>query len=52
MPSKKASVLVVDDDIRILRMIKRILELESYQVFTASSGQEALGRLDEETPDI
>ena len=28
MSSKKASVLVVDDDVRILRMMKRMLELE------------------------
>jgi len=52
MTPKKASVLVVDDDIRILRMIKRMLELEGYQVFTAGSGQEALDTLDEETQDI
>ena len=52
MPSKKVSVLVVDDDIRILRMMQRILELEGYRVFRASDGKTALNVLDEETPDM
>ena len=52
MLSKKASVLVVDDDIRILRMVKRILELEGYQLLVASSGEAALRTFDKETPDI
>ncbi|GAG01675.1 unnamed protein product, partial [marine sediment metagenome] len=53
MPSRKTSVLVVDDDIRILRMLQRMLELEGYQVFTASDGEAALKVLfDEEIPDL
>jgi len=52
MPSKKASVLVVDDDVRMLRMITRILELEGYRVLKAIDGQAALEVLDEETPDL
>jgi len=52
MMSKQASVLVVDDDIRILRMMKRILELEDYQVLAASSGESALKTFDKETPDL
>jgi len=50
--SKQASVLVVDDDIRILRVMKRILELENYQVLAASSGESALKTFDKETPDL
>jgi hypothetical protein len=38
MASFKASVLVVDDDICILRMMKHTLELEGYRVLTASDG--------------
>jgi len=51
-PSRKALVLVVDDDARILRMIKRILELESYQVIKASDGEAALKVFDDEDPEL
>lgn len=50
MMSKKASVLVVDDDVRILCMMKRTLELEGYRVLTASDGEAALDVVDRETP--
>lgn len=52
MPSRKVSVLVVDDDVRILRMMRRILELEGYQTFIASNGEAALSALDEQSPDL
>jgi len=52
MPSKKATLLVVDDDIRMLRMIKRILELEGYRVRTADDGQTALEVFDDGDPDM
>jgi len=52
MPSRKTSLLVVDDDVRILRMMQRMLELEGYRVLTASSGEAALDIFDEETPDL
>ena len=46
----KATILTVDDDVRILRMMKRTLELEGYQVLTANTGEEALNIFNEETP--
>ncbi len=52
MPSMKTSLLVVDDDVHILRMMQRMLELEGYRVLTASSGEAALDIFDEETPDL
>ena len=52
MPSRKALVLVVDDDARMLRMMARILELEGYRVLTASDGEAALEVFDGETPDL
>ncbi len=52
MRTKIACVLVVDDDIRMLRLMRRMLELESYRVLTASNGEAALGAFYEETPDI
>jgi DNA-binding response OmpR family regulator len=50
MPKKKALILVIDDDIRMLRMMKRMLELEDFQVLTASSGDTALKVFEKETP--
>lgn len=52
MSSKKALVLVVDDDVRILRMMKRMLELEGFQVIVANNGDMALKSFDRETPDL
>lgn len=52
MPLRKVSVLVVDDDTHILRMLQRMLELEGYQVLTASSGVAALDIFDEKTPEL
>ena len=50
--SKKASVLVVDDDARILHMMQRTLELEGYHVLSASNGETAIDVFDEKTPDL
>jgi DNA-binding response OmpR family regulator len=52
MPSRKTLVLVVDDDVRMLRMMKRTLELENYQVITAGNGETALKTFEKETPDL
>jgi CheY-like chemotaxis protein len=41
----KATVLVVDDSPEIQRYLRVLLELDSYQVETASSGREALQAL-------
>ena len=50
MMSAKTSILVIDDDVRILRMIQRVLELENYRVLMAVEGKTALEIFDEETP--
>ena len=42
--SEKGRILVVDDDVNICEVLKDILELEGYDVDTASSGYEALDR--------
>ena len=52
MTSKKALMLVVDDDVHILRLLRRTLELEGYQVFTASDGETALDVVDREVPNL
>ena len=46
----KATILTVDDDVRMLRMMKRTLELEGYRVLTASNGEVTLDVMDRETP--
>lgn len=44
-------ILIIDDEEMVLTMLKRNLEIEEYQVFTASSAKEALHMLKVE-PDI
>jgi diguanylate cyclase (GGDEF)-like protein len=45
-------ILVVDDDITLIRLLKTRLEAEKYEVFTASNGEEALRILDKKGPDL
>ena len=52
MPKKKALIMVVDDDIRMLRMMKRMLELEDFDVLTANCGEAALKSFDKDTPNL
>ena len=52
MSSKKTLILVVDDDIRMLRMMKRMLELENFQTITANNGEAALVVFEKENPDL
>jgi len=50
--SRKPCVLVVDDDVQILRYIRRTLELEGYQTLTATDGRAALEVMEQETPGL
>lgn len=52
MPKTKELILVVDDDIRMLRMMKRMLELEDFEVLTADDGEAALKSFDKDTPTL
>lgn len=45
-------ILVVDDDPKILSMLKRGLVLEGYEVEAAASGQEALRLANQSNPDL
>jgi len=49
---KKKLILVVDDEPRMVRFVHMNLELEGYQVSTASSGPEAIDKVREEIPDL
>jgi len=46
------TILVVDDEPRIVEAVSMNLELEGYQVSCASNGYEALQRLTEDLPDL
>lgn len=48
----KATILVVDDEESILDTLSGILEDEGYEVITASSGEDAITRFKEFSPDV
>jgi len=52
MPSGEPSVLVGDDDTRILRMMQRTLEQEGYRVFVALNGEAVFDMFVVENPDL
>jgi two-component system response regulator MprA len=45
-------VLVVDDDPQVVRLLRVNLELEGYDVVSASDGQQALDAVDADSPDL
>ena len=47
-----ATVLIVDDDRKIIDMLRRTLAYEGYHVVTASDGNEALAQADLQRPDV
>lgn len=49
---RKPVVLVVDDEPQILRVMRASLPIRGYEVFTASSGAEALNQLSKHVPDL
>ena len=49
---KKVHILVVDDEESISEFVKRVLELEGYDVTTTADGESALARLSEQAPDL
>jgi len=52
MMKKHQLVLVVDDQLEMLRMLTRLFELEGYDVAVADGGRAALALLDERRPDL
>ena len=46
------SVLIVDDDQRLLKMLRRTLAYEGFDVLTATDGQEGLDQVRTHHPDI
>ena len=52
MPAKKTTILTADDDPQLLRLIKRNLEFEDYNVLTASDGAQAFEQIQGHSPDV
>jgi two-component system KDP operon response regulator KdpE len=52
MSTSGARILVVDDEIEILRALQRSLTAYGYEVYTASSGEEALEEVSRVRPDV
>jgi DNA-binding response OmpR family regulator len=49
--AEKKLILVVDDEKGIRNLLKRFLEMNNFEVITASDGEEALGKIREYSPD-
>jgi len=47
-----AKILVVDDDRDFVQIIQTILQAEGYQVFVAANGDQALGMMRQDKPDL
>ncbi len=45
-------ILIVDDDRKLLDMLRRTLAYEGYEVLTATNGREALDQVQERHPDV
>src|SRR5450755_1459603 len=52
MPAKKTTILTADDDPQLLRLVARNLQLEGYDVITASDGKQALEQIETRIPDL
>src|SRR5450631_4188295 len=52
MPVKKTTILTADDDPQLLRLVARNLQLEGYDVITASDGQQALEQVEAHALDL
>lgn len=51
MPVRKTTILTADDDPQLLRLMTRTLQLEGYEVLSASDGQQALVLIEQKVPD-
>src|SRR5438093_11977740 len=52
MNSKKQTVLVADDDPRLLKLIQRNLKTANYRVVTVSDGPSVLRQAESEEPEL
>lgn len=47
-----ATILIVDDDPKLLKMLQRTLAYEGFRVLSATNGTEALGQIQAQRPDV
>jgi two-component system response regulator MprA len=47
-----ATILIVDDDLKLLKMLQRTLTYEGFRVITATNGVEALSEVQAHRPDV
>lgn len=52
MPARKTTILTVDDDLHLLRLVARNLVFGGYEVLTASDGELALEQIEAQQPDL
>jgi len=52
MVTNSPKVLVVDDELHLCNVLRRILEREGYKVITAPDGEAAIQFTEEEKPDV
>ena len=52
MASPPATLLIVDDEPQVLKLLETLLQHEGYQTLTASSGEEALALVARQPPDL
>jgi DNA-binding response OmpR family regulator len=45
-------ILVVDDEVQVVNLLKKYLDSKGYEVYTATNGQEAISKVREVTPHI
>jgi DNA-binding response OmpR family regulator len=50
--STRESVMIIDDDPRLNRLLQMVLESAGYQVMAFTEAQAALSALDSDTPDV
>lgn len=48
----KKKILIIDDEVQLLEMVKIRLEANNYAVVTASNGPDGLKKAEEEKPDL
>ncbi len=51
-PAGRSRVLLVDDDARLVHIVGLYLQVQRFDVVTASSGEEAISQLDLDLPDL
>jgi len=52
MPKPKPCILAVDDDVQVLHLVRRTLEMEEYRVITAATGEAAVAEFEQQLPDL